>query len=186
MKIIVGLGNPGLRYKNTRHNAGFMALAVLSKQYRIPIRKRGFRGKYGIGRVGGKEVVLFEPLTYMNLSGEAVEAICSSKLEKKSDLLVITDDVNLPVGRIRLRQKGSSGGHNGLQSIAGEIGPDFSRLRIGVGREAEIENMSAYVLANFSRSEKAVLNEILPKVAECADVWLKKGIKEAMNRYNSA
>ncbi|MEA3489444.1 MAG: aminoacyl-tRNA hydrolase [Candidatus Omnitrophota bacterium] len=184
MKIIVGLGNPGLRYRNTRHNVGFLTLNILSKYYRLPVKKKGFSGRYGIGRIEQQEVMLFEPLTYMNLSGEAVNAVCSSRLDNKEDLLVITDDVNLPFGSIRLRQQGSSGGHNGLQSIIENIGPDFSRLRIGVGTDEEIEDMSAYVLSPFPRHQRAVLGDVLEKAARNAEIWLTMGIKEAMNRCN--
>ena len=184
MKIIVGLGNPGLRYRNTRHNAGFLALKVLSKKYRIPIKKKGFNGAYGIGRIEDEEVMLFAPLTYMNLSGEAVAAVCSSKLEEQEDLLVVTDDFNLPFGRIRLREKGSSGGHNGLESITEKTGEEFSRLRIGVGRDTPIDDMSRYVLSGFSKQERTALGEVLEKTAECVDIWLKNGIKEAMSLYN--
>ncbi|RKY42362.1 MAG: aminoacyl-tRNA hydrolase [Candidatus Makaraimicrobium thalassicum] len=200
MKIIVGLGNPGLKYRNTRHNAGFLALGALAKKYRIAIKKRGFSGIYGIGRILQQEVVLFEPLTYMNLSGEAVKAVCSfgqgeglrGKKRSKKDLLVISDDFNLALGRIRLRQKGSSGGHNGLQSTIEKMGPDFFRLRVGVGpagpggfeEDRHLMDMSAYVLSPFLRGERGVLNEALGKAVGCIETWLTAGIKEAMNRYN--
>jgi len=184
MKIIIGLGNPGLRYKHTRHNAGFLALNVLSKKYALGIKKRGFGGVYGFGRIKGYEVMLFEPLTRMNLSGEAVKAVCSSKLEDKKDLLVISDDFNLPLGSIRLREKGSSGGHNGLESIIEQIGPDFTRLRIGIGSGFEGADASSYVLGRFSRKEKPALNESFTKAVRCIELWLDLGVKDAIARHD--
>ncbi|MFH1552297.1 MAG: aminoacyl-tRNA hydrolase [Candidatus Omnitrophota bacterium] len=184
MKIVVGLGNPGLRYRNTRHNVGFLVLKLLAKKYRLGIKKKGFQGVYGLGRIARQEVMLFEPLTYMNLSGGAVGAVCSSKLLDKMDLLVVSDDFNLPLGNVRLRGKGSSGGHNGLQSIIDRIGPDFARLRVGVGPEHEVSDMSAYVLSPFPRREKAVLNEALEQAAECVETWLEAGTEKAMIQYN--
>ncbi|NQT32231.1 MAG: aminoacyl-tRNA hydrolase [Candidatus Omnitrophica bacterium] len=184
MKIIVGLGNPGLRYRNTRHNVGFLVLNALARKHALRIRKKGFGGKYAVGRILRNEVMLFEPLTYMNLSGEAVSSICSSKLEEKADLLVVSDDVNLDPGSIRLREKGSSGGHNGLKSIIDKIGPDFARLRIGIGADRKIADMSSHVLAAFPRREKTVLNEVLEKAVECIEIWLAQGVKEAMGKSN--
>ena len=184
MKIIVGLGNPGLRYRNTRHNAGFLVVNALAKKYRIGIRKKNFSGVYGIGRIQRQEVMLFEPLTYMNLSGKAVMAVCSSRLTDESDLLVISDDFNLSLGRIRLRDKGSAGGHNGLQSIIANIGPDFARLRLGVGKDDTVEDLSPYVLSPFPRAERPLLNDMREKAVECVETWLAAGIKEAMDRCN--
>lgn len=184
MKIIVGLGNPGLRYKNTRHNTGFLVLKVLSKRHNIPIKKKAFKGLSGVGRIAGEEVMLLEPMTYMNLSGEAVKAAASAKLGKKDELLVVSDDVSLELGNIRLREGGSAGGHNGLESIIGQIGPDFARLRVGISSEDRILDMSGYVLSHFSRSEKHLLKGVLEKAADAAEEWLVHGIKQAMNKHN--
>ncbi|MFH1878079.1 MAG: aminoacyl-tRNA hydrolase [Candidatus Omnitrophota bacterium] len=184
MKIIAGLGNPGLKYRNTRHNAGFMALEVLAGKHGIKIKKKGFSGVYGIGNINGFETLLFEPMTYMNLSGDAVKAVCSFKLKDKKDLLVIADDFNLLLGKLRLRKNGSAGGHNGLKSIAEKIGADFSRLRIGVGAGDAEGDMTDYVLGAFPRTDKAVLNETLEKAAECVEVWIREGAGAAMNIYN--
>ncbi|MDP8299940.1 MAG: aminoacyl-tRNA hydrolase [Candidatus Tantalella remota] len=184
MKIIVGLGNPGFRYRNTRHNAGFLALKLLAADAGISIRKKGYSGIYGIGRIEGQEVLLFEPLTYMNRSGEAVKSICSAKLDESSELLVVTDDFNIPLGSVRLREQGSAGGHNGLKSIIEHIGNDFTRLRLGVGTVSGIEDMSSYVLSAFPRRERACLNGMLEESAGCIKIWLSRGIKEAMNRHN--
>ncbi len=185
MKIIIGLGNPGLRYRNTRHNVGFFVIRTLAKRHGINIRKKGFGGRRGTGRIGGREVMLFEPLTYMNLSGEAVKAVCSSRLGDREDLLVISDDVNLPLGSIRLRQKGSAGGHNGLQSIIDLWGPDFARLRVGIGREGAMADMTGYVLSSFPRGERAALEKAVQAASDCAEIWLKEGVKTAMSSCNS-
>lgn len=174
MKLVAGLGNPGIRYRNTRHNAGFLAINVLAKKYRVKIKKKAFQGIYGIGQVKKQEVIFFQPLTYMNLSGNAISRIISSKLEDKEDLLVITDDVSLPLGEIRLRDKGSSGGHNGLKSIIDVLGPDFARLRIGIGcLERPIQDLSTYVLSPFSRKEKEILKGVLEKTVERVENWLE-------------
>ena len=185
MKIIVGLGNPGLRYRNTRHNTGFLVLAALSRKYRLPLRKKGFGGLYAAGAIRGCQVMLFEPMTYMNLSGGAVKAVCSSRLERSGDLIVVSDDVSLPFGGIRLRRQGSSGGHNGLQSIIEHMGQDFTRLRIGIGPAAPEEDLAAYVLARFSRGEKAALGEVIEKAVQALEIWLEADIEKAISRCNS-
>jgi len=184
MKIIVGLGNPGTEYAGTRHNAGFMAVKAISEKYGISLKKRAFGGVYGFGKVLGKELMLFEPHTYMNLSGDAVNAICSRHLEKKNGLLVISDDMALPLGVIRIREKGSSGGHNGLSSIIGYLGQDFSRLRIGIGMENTVPNMKEYVLSEFRKAEQPVLKEVITRLVLYAEEWLVSGVKKAMALHN--
>ena len=180
MKIIVGLGNPGLRYKNTKHNIGFRVLDLLAKKHRLSIKKKAFHGVYGVGRIAGQETILFKPLTYMNLSGGAVNAVCSSRLESKEDLLVISDDIDLPFGHIRFREKGSSGGHNGLQSIIEKIGPEFHRLKVGVRSDERIADTAAYVLSSFKREARSRMNEVLNKAVERIETWLEKGAKGTM------
>lgn len=184
MKIIVGLGNPGFRYKNTRHNVGFMVINNIAKKYKLPIKKKGYNGFYAVGNIEGQEVLLFEPMTYMNLSGEAVRSVCASKLENSEDLIVVADDVNIPLGKLRLREKGSSGGHNGLKSIIENADENFTRLRVGVGPEHLVQDLSVYVLGSFSRKERLVLTESIEQASECVITWLKLGTKEAMNTYN--
>ncbi|MGB2599996.1 MAG: aminoacyl-tRNA hydrolase [Candidatus Omnitrophota bacterium] len=184
MKIVVGLGNPGFKYRNTRHNIGFRILDLLAKKYRLGIKKKAFQGIYGVGRVAGREAMLFKPMTYMNLSGEAVHAVCSSHLEDKEDILVVTDDADLPFGSIRFRKQGSSGGHNGLQSIIERMGPDFARLRVGIRSTERVEDMAAYVLSPFPRKIRPELDNILENAADCIETWLEKGAKEAISRYN--
>jgi peptidyl-tRNA hydrolase, PTH1 family len=184
MKIIVGLGNPGLKYRNTRHNAGFLVIKELAAANGISLRKKAFGGLYGIGRVKEREVMLFEPLTYMNLSGEAVKAVCDSKLEEREDLLVVSDDLNIHLGSVRLREKGSAGGHNGLRSIMDHMGSDFARLRVGVGSGPVVEDMSGYVLSAFCKKERPFLEEGVQKAVLCVETWLTEGIKPAMARFN--
>ena len=184
MKIIAGLGNPGLRYRRTRHNLGFMVVEALAKKYKIRLNKKGFNGRYGTGRISGEEILLFEPLTYMNLSGVAVKSVIKSKMEEKKDLLVILDDFNLPLGSIRIRSKGSDGGHNGLKSISEHIGDNFSRLRIGIGKELFFEDTVSFVLSPFLKKERPVLEEAVSKAVEIVETWLKMDILETMNRYN--
>ena len=184
MKIIVGLGNPGLKYRNTRHNAGFLVIKELAEKNGISLRKKAFGGVYGIGRVTAREAMLFEPHTYMNLSGEAVKAVCDRKLEEKEDLLVISDDFNLPLGSVRLREKGSAGGHNGLKSIIDHMGTDFARLRVGVGAATPMEDMSDYVLSSFAKKERPILQEGIVKAVSCVEIWLEEGVRAAMARHN--
>jgi len=181
MKIITGLGNPGLRYKNTRHNVGFRVIDALAKKYRIRVKKKGFHGVYGVGSIAGEEVMLFKPLTYMNLSGEAVDAVSSQHLTKKDDLLVIIDDISLPLGSFRIRKKGSSGGHNGLESIIGRIGEDFTRLKIGIGSENMPEDKASYVLAPFRRKDTVFLGEVISNVLDSLETWVSKGALEAIS-----
>ncbi len=185
MKIIVGLGNPGLRYRNTRHNAGFLVIKALSKKYKIPLRHRGFHGVYGTGRIDGREVMLFEPRTFMNLSGGAVAAVTGSKLKNKEDLMVAVDDINLPLGNLRLRKEGSAGGHNGLKSIIGVIGTEFARLRLGIKPAHEIEgDLARFVLAPFPRRDRAGLEDMIEKAVSCLEIWVSKGLEKAMETYN--
>jgi len=184
MKIIAGLGNPGFRYRNTRHNIGFTIIDLLAKKSRIRLKKKGFSGIYGIGRICGEEIMLFKPMTYMNLSGEAIGPVCSSKLIDKNDLLVISDDFNLSLGDIKLREKGSAGGHNGLRSIIEKIGDDFARLRIGVAGGELPQDVVSYVLTSFPKNEKALIKDVIEKAVECVETWLTSGAKETMSLYN--
>ena len=184
MKIIVGLGNPGLKYKNTRHNIGFNVIDEIAKKHKCPIKKKAYGGAYGIAKIFGDQVLLFKPLTYMNLSGEAVASVCASKLEDRENLLVVTDDADLDLGVLRIKRKGSSGGHNGLKSIIENMGSEFARLRIGVGRSEFDAELASHVLSLFSRKDSGTLNQTMEKAVECVETWLKTGIKEAMNQFN--
>ena len=185
MRVIVGLGNPGKKYENTRHNIGFKAVIALSDKHGIRLNTKAFNSFIGRGRILGEEVVIALPQTYMNRSGEAVKAIVARKKAELSDLLVICDDVNLSVGIMRIRAGGSAGGHNGLASIIADLGSgDFARLRIGIGKEAEGAGLSGYVLSIFNKSEKAILDEVVEASVDCCEVWVKDGVERAANQFN--
>ena len=186
MKLIVGLGNPGLSYRGTRHNLGFMVVEQLAAERGLTISKRAFRGRRGEGRIGAEQVILFEPLTFMNLSGEAVREVTKFFSIPPENLLVICDDINLPLGKLRLRRAGSDGGHKGLASLLRCLGtPEFARLRVGV--DAPPPQMAAedYVLQRFSRQERPLLEETVARAAEAALTWVYYGLEEAMNRFNA-
>jgi PTH1 family peptidyl-tRNA hydrolase len=184
MVIILGLGNPGPRYLLTRHNIGFRVVDTLSEQFRIPLYKAGHHSYYGRGQVGGNDAVLAKPVTYMNRSGLAALALCRAFAVKPSGLLVVYDDLDLPPGKIRLRPRGGSGGHKGLESVIFHLqSEDFPRLRIGIGRP-DTEEAADYVLAEFNRLEAGEQEQVLKTAARAAAVFVREGIDTAMNRYN--
>ncbi|HNX90744.1 MAG TPA: aminoacyl-tRNA hydrolase [Candidatus Omnitrophota bacterium] len=186
MKIIIGLGNPGLQYRNTRHNVGFMVVEEFAVKYGYKIKNNGFQGLYGIGKVADHEIMLFEPQTFMNLSGEAVKAVFNAKAEGLEDMLVISDDFALPIGTIRMRENGSAGGHNGLKSIIEHIGPEFARLRIGIGSEKMPQDRSVFVLAPFLREESELLEKVFDEAVDCIEVWINEGVKKAISKCKCA
>lgn len=192
MKLIIGLGNPGRHYVNNRHNVGFKCVDLFAREHGIALTQRRALSKLGTGEVAGTNIVLAKPQTFMNLSGEAVSALlCRYGLSAK-DLLVIYDDLDLPLGKIRIREKGSSGGHNGLKSIISHLGTqDFPRIRVGIvpGEDGDTTTASKvdaieYVLSDFTDAEKAVMREVYPKVATAIECVLTEGIAAAMNKYN--
>ncbi len=186
MKAIVGLGNPGFRYRSTRHNAGFMAAEMLARRSGIRLRERLFSSLCGKGNVGGERVLVAEPLTYMNRSGKAVRVIVEKNLMDLRDLLVISDDKDIELGRIKLKAKGSAGSHNGLISIIKELGTEeFSRLKIGIGAQLDGILLRDHVLASFKRSERKLLDRVLEQACLCAEAWIREGPEAAMNRFNS-
>ena len=192
MRIVIGLGNPGDKYKDTRHNVGFRVIDRFSHIHGSPLKKKAFDGIYSVEKIFNKKTVLFKPLTYMNLSGRAVKALFDYWKPEESQILVIVDDLNLPLGKLRIRQNGSSGGHNGLESIKENLRFDFPRLRVGIGTQstspkpqaAEKEDMSIFVLSEFKKSEKKLVDKAVDKAVKCVETWMKKGVKEAMNEYN--
>jgi PTH1 family peptidyl-tRNA hydrolase len=187
VKVILGLGNPGLRYRFSRHNLGFLVVEKLAKAKRIRITRRGFNCLYGEGTIGAQEVLLAKPCTFVNLSGQAANSIVKRKQIDLKDLLVVCDDINLPLGEIRIRGKGSDGGHNGLRSIIDTLGNQgFARLRIGVGAPAQKPGglLKHYVLGRFNRQEIKVVNETVVEAASASELWIKEGIERAMNRFN--
>lgn len=193
MKLIVGLGNPGFWYARNRHNIGFMCVRHLARKQRIRFDKKQGQARTGIGNIGRNRVVLARPQTYMNASGESVSALMRKLNLIPTDVIVIHDDLDLPVGRIRLRLGGGSGGHKGIDSIIARIGTrDFYRIRVGIGRPdtAEIDDADreeaiiSYVLSDFSSEERQIINNTIPEVSRAVVCLLTEGIDAAMNKFN--
>jgi PTH1 family peptidyl-tRNA hydrolase len=185
MKLIVGLGNPGKQYEQTRHNIGFEVIDTLSGKLAIPLNQSKFKGLYGMGFYNGEKVILLKPLTYMNLSGESIRAVMDYYDIDVEDLLVIYDDLDLPVGKIRLRQKGSPGGHNGIKSTVAHLGTqEFNRIRIGIDRPKTGMSVPDYVLGRFHPEDRAPMEEAVKKSAEACTTWLEKPFLQVMNEYN--
>jgi PTH1 family peptidyl-tRNA hydrolase len=183
-KIVVGLGNPGSEYVGTRHNIGFRVIDELSKSLKIEVRKKKFGGVFGLGEFFGKRLILFKPWRYMNRSGEPVATVMGFYKIGLSDLLVVSDDMALEPGRIRLRAKGSCGGHNGLADVVGALGTDeVSRLRIGIG-DSGVEDAVDFVLGRPSEAERTPLEEAVGRTQEAVLCWIRYDIETAMNRYN--
>ncbi len=184
MKVIVGLGNPGVRYQWNRHNVGFQVADRLAERFSILISTRRFKALYGKGRIDSEEVVLAKPSTYMNRSGEAVKEITGFFHAPLEDLIVIHDDLDLPFGRLRFKRRGGDGGHQGVRSIIESLGGNhFIRLKIGIGRPAPGMDPADYVLTSFDKTERILLNDILSRAAESVAVMLVEGLETAMNRY---
>jgi PTH1 family peptidyl-tRNA hydrolase len=183
MFLIIGLGNPGREYENTRHNIGFDAIDVIAKRYNIDVSRIKFKGVCGEGFIGNEKVILIKPTTYMNLSGESVRQVMDFYKLSKEDVLVIYDDISLEVGRLRIREKGSAGGHNGIKSIISHMGTDvFSRIKIGVGQPDG--NLVNHVLGNFSKEDRKCLDEVLSAVVSATEVIISEETKKAMNEFN--
>ncbi len=188
MKLIVGLGNPGSEYENTRHNAGFMVLDELARRHAGGAVARGrFHAATLECMIGHEKVLLAKPTTFMNRSGLTVgEALRFYKLEPAEDMLVIVDDINLPLGALRLRPKGGDGGHNGLADIARAASGDaYARLRLGVDSKPQGTSQVGYVLGRFTQEQSDALQPGLKAAADAAECWVKSGISEAMNRFNT-
>src|SRR5262245_36105654 len=188
VRLIVGLGNPGAKYASTRHNAGFRLLELLAERWRAnwtTVRK--FDARLARVRRGEQRVILCQPQTFMNASGEAVRALVDyyHLPAPLSELLVAVDDADLPLGEIRLRPRGSSGGHHGLESLEQHLGTrEFARLRIGIGRKDGARQITDYVLGRFSSSETELVEKILARAADQTEMWLKGGIQKAMSQFN--
>jgi peptidyl-tRNA hydrolase, PTH1 family len=185
MKLIVGLGNPGKQYEKTRHNIGFEVIDELANQLSIPLNQSKFKGLYGVGFHNGEKVILLKPLTYMNLSGESIRAIMDYYDIDLEDLVIIYDDLDLPAGKIRLRQKGSAGGHNGIKSTVAHLGTqEFNRIRIGIDRPRNGMKVPDYVLGRFHEEEWGLTKEAVQKSAEACKTWLEKPFLQVMNEFN--
>jgi peptidyl-tRNA hydrolase, PTH1 family len=184
VKVIVGLGNPGRQYRENRHNLGFWVVDLLSESWGIEVAGKKHKALYGRGRRQGQSLLLLKPQTYMNRSGESVLSAMSFYKVLPSDMLVILDDIALPLGQLRVRSQGSAGGHNGLKDILRKLGrDDISRLRIGIGDASSGEAVE-HVLGNFAAEEKRCIDEALGVARDCVEYWLDKGIQAAMTRYN--
>ena len=183
--LIVGLGNPGDRYKNTRHNVGFMAVDAIADALNIPVSTIKFKGLYGEGRAFGKKVRLLKPTTYMNESGQSVRACMDYFKIEPEEVLVLVDDIDIAFGTIRLRKSGSAGTHNGLKSIIYQLQSDqFPRLKIAVGKKNPHMDLANFVLSTFTDEEEKVMAETIEKAKDAALLFLKSGLDEAMNTYN--
>ena len=183
MFLIIGLGNPGKEYEDTRHNIGFKVIDNIAKEYNIEINRQKFKGTYGEGFIDGEKVMILKPTTYMNLSGESVREVVDFYNLTNDDILVIYDDISLEVGTLRIREKGSAGGHNGIKSIIAHLGSDvFSRIKVGVGQPNE--NLVKYVLGKFSKDEMVVLSDVIDAVAKATREIIKSDVKTAMNHFN--
>ena len=184
MKIIVGLGNPGIPYRMTRHNIGFQVVDRLAKLSHIPIRTKRFKSLYGTGWIDFQHVVLAKPMTFMNRSGEAVKKTADFFHVEKEDLVVVHDDLDLPFGRIRFKKKGGDGGHQGVRSIIESMGGnDFLRLKVGVGRPPLGMDPAEYVLEAFDKVEQSHLDQVVSQAAESLRVMLLEGLEKAMNQF---
>ncbi|MGD9128207.1 MAG: aminoacyl-tRNA hydrolase [Planctomycetia bacterium] len=185
MKLVVGLGNPGRKYQETRHNIGFLVLAELAERYAASRPKGKFQGELSEIAIGGQKVALLAPTTFMNRSGASVGAAFDFYKLELADLLVICDDLNLPLAKLRLRAQGSSGGQKGLNDIIRRLGTDeFARLRIGIGEVPDGWDAADFVLSKFDKTEKAEIAEAVGRAADAVACWVTNDISETMNRFN--
>ncbi len=185
MKLIVGLGNPGNEYKQTRHNVGFMVIDELASVYKIDINKKKYKALFGKGLINDIEVIIAKPQTFMNLSGDSVAQMIKGFNLSADDLIIIYDDMDLDIGRLRIKDKGSHGGHRGIKSIINAIGTDsFVRIKIGIGRPCAGIDSSDYVLSNFKKDELPILKEVKKKASDALLFLIKNDTVAAMSRFN--
>ncbi|GAB2564041.1 aminoacyl-tRNA hydrolase [Gracilibacillus alcaliphilus] len=185
MKCIVGLGNPGLKYRKTRHNIGFMVVDEIANRNGWKLDKRKFNGHYSIETLGTEKVILLKPQTYMNLSGESLKPLMDYYDLTEDQVTVIYDDLDLPLGKIRLRQTGGHGGHNGVRSCIEQLGTkQFNRLRFGIGRPDGPIPVIDYVLGKFDKQDREVLEKSIAAAAESMEAWMSKPFPQVMNEYN--
>lgn len=186
MFIIAGLGNPTKEYDNTRHNIGFVTIDALADKYNISVMDIKNKALTGKGIINGQKVILVKPLTFMNLSGESIRPLADYyKIDVETQLIVISDDITLPPGQIRVRKKGSAGGHNGLKNIIKNLGSEeFQRIRVGVGEKPKGYDLADYVLGHFSKEEKPLMEEGVQKAVKAAEIMLTGDVDHAMNEFN--
>lgn len=187
MYIIAGLGNPGRQYEHTRHNTGFDAIDCLADKYRISFDLKKFRALCGTGVIEGRKVLLMKPQTYMNLSGESIREACTFyKTDPEEELIVLYDDISLPPGQLRIRLKGSAGGHNGIKNIIAHLGTqEFPRIKVGVGEKPPRMDLADYVLSRFPKEEQPLMDDAFKEAAEAAVMMMKDGPERAMNHFNT-
>lgn len=187
MKLVLGLGNPGKEYQRTRHNIGFLVVDLVASERKVPIRRKKYRSLIGELPVDGEKVLLVKPQTFMNRSGDAVQDLVCYLKVKVQDLVVIHDDLDLPFGRIRIRSRGSAGGHRGVLSILEALGEEgFFRVRVGIGRPPPGVDPTEYVLQSFSAAEAPMLGDVVARAAEAVQCLLEEGSQRAMERFNRA
>ena len=186
MKLIAGLGNPGSQYERTRHNIGFMAIDDIAKEFLIPMElEKKHKAIVGKGMMGSEKVLLVKPQTYMNLSGESIRSLADYYQIEPEDIIIIFDDISLDVGQLRIRKKGSAGGHNGIKSIIAHLGTnEFPRIKIGVGERLPGQDLADHVLAKFPNAQMETVNQATKDACEAAFLMIRDGIDKAMNQYN--
>lgn len=184
MHLIVGLGNPGKEYEKTRHNIGFDAIDYISSKYNIEVNRKKFKGVYGDGRISNEKVILLKPTTYMNLSGDSVREVADFYKISNDNIIILYDDISLDAGRLRIREKGSAGGHNGIKSIIANLGTDvFPRVKIGVGQPVHGE-LVGHVLGKFSNEDREKIEKTFEPTSKAIEVMIKESVSEAMNKFN--
>lgn len=186
MYIIVGLGNPKKEYEGTRHNIGFMAIDEIAEKINVAVIESKHKALIGKGYIAGQKVILAKPVTFMNLSGESVRSLVDYyKIDEESELIILYDDISLEPGKLRLRKKGSAGGHNGIKNIIAHLGHDkFNRVKIGVGEKPKGWDLADYVLGHFAKEEVPVMKEALDRTRNAVETIILEGIDSAMNKYN--
>lgn len=185
MILIVGLGNPGKQYEQTRHNIGFDVIDYMANKYNIDVNREKFKGICGEGFIENKKVILLKPLTYMNLSGESIRELANFYKLEDDEIIVVYDDISLDIGRLRIREKGSAGGHNGIKSIIQNLGGDkFPRVKVGVGQPKD--NLVNHVLGKFSKEDREHIEKVIPVVSDAIVEIVKNDAKESMNKFNGA
>ena len=185
MYVIEGLGNPDKKYEMTRHNMGFRIIDALAGRHGISLTEQKHKGLIGKGVINGEKVILVKPLTYMNLSGECIRPVCDYYKVDAKDCIVAFDDISLDPGRIRIRKKGSAGGHNGIKSIIAHLGTDaFPRLKFGVGDKPKQMDLADYVLGRFNREDEVIVSDGINKACEAIECMISDGYDAAMNKYN--
>lgn len=184
MKLIVGLGNPGAEYEKTRHNVGWQVVEAFARKFRIDVTRHEKNALTGTGRVAGGSVMVAKPLTYMNLSGDAVRLLMNAYLESTQEMIVVYDDIDLPLGKLRIRPNGSAGTHNGMRSIIGTINNEnFPRLRVGIGA-AEQGRLRDYVLDEFTAEEQPIVDKAIGRAVDALVLFARGDLKRAMNQFN--